>query len=368
MPAASTPPPTSVDNPLRVAFIGTGGIAAQHFAALNQRTDVRIVGMADLNEKLMHERCEEYHVPKDGVFTDYRLMLDTLKPDLVTICTPNSLHAPNTIAALEAGAHVIVEKPMAMNVAEARAMIAAAEHADRKLCIGFQFRYDPKTQYLVSQREAGLFGDIRFGRVWALRRRGIPNWGVFGRKELQGGGPMIDIGVHSLEMCHYTMGSPKPVAATGMTDTYLGNSEDATKTASMWAGWDWKTYTVEDLAVGSVRFDNGAVIHIESSFAAHHEHAQTTMDFQIMGTKGGGKWSTSEVFYDANGYMMNATPAWLPKCEWADYFTRKLGNFIDHLRTGSPMGAPAEHGLMVQQMLDAIYRSAEQGGKEVLID
>ncbi|MEM8781426.1 MAG: Gfo/Idh/MocA family oxidoreductase [Planctomycetota bacterium] len=359
---------SAVTPPLRAAFIGTGGIAAQHFIALNERDDVQIVGMADLNEKLMHERCEEYGVPQAGCFTDYHAMLDALKPDLVTVCTPNSLHAPNTIASLEAGAHVVVEKPMAMTVAECRAMIAAAEKSDRELCIGFQFRYDPKTQFLLRQREAGFFGDLRFGRVWALRRRGIPNWGVFGRKELQGGGPMIDIGVHALEMCHFTMGSPKPVAATGMTDTYLGNSEASSKVHADWAGWDWETYTVEDLAVGSIRFDNGAVIHIESSFAAHHEHVGTTMDFQVMGTQGGAKWSTSELFNDANGYMMNSQPAYLPKHGWTDYFRKKLGNFIDHLRTGSPMGAPAEHGLMLQQMLEAIYASAERGGQEVLID
>jgi predicted dehydrogenase len=294
-------------------------------------------------------------------------MLEKTRPDLVTVCTPNGLHAANAIAALEAGANVIVEKPMAMNVKEAKAMIAAAENNDRKLCIGFQFRYDPKTQFLVRHRDAGFFGDIRFARVWALRRRGIPNWGVFGRKDLQGGGPMIDIGVHSLEMCHFTMGSPKPVAATGMIDTYMGNDEETSKVATRWSDWDWKNYTVEDLAVGSIRFENGAVVHIESSFAAHHEHTGTTMDFQIMGTRGGGRWSSSELFHDANGYMMNSQPAYLPKMDWTDYFRTKLGNFIDHLQTGSPMTAPAEHGLMVQQMLEAIYTSAERGGEEVLI-
>jgi predicted dehydrogenase len=297
-------------------------------------------------------------------------MLAEVQPDAVNVCTPNGLHAPASIAASEAGAHVIVEKPMAMHADECKQMIAAAEKAGKKLVIGFQYRFDPRTQFLIDLRDQGVFGDFRFGRVQALRRRGIPNWGVFGRKDLQGGGPMIDIGVHVLEMCHFTMGSPKPVAAVGMTDTYLGN-KDSTQVKSNWAGWDHETYTVEDLAVGHIRFENGAVIHIEASFAAHHEH-NGTMDFQVMGTKGGAKWGSSEVFTDQYGYMMNSKPAFIPKEGGfggeKNFFHLKNRNFVDHVLHGKPTMAPAEHGLMVQQMLDAIYASADQGGKEVTID
>lgn len=358
---------SSSSKKLRMAFIGAGGIAAAHLKALKKFDDVEVVALADVNKKGLESRAEEFGVPTEGLFTDYQKMLKVVQPDAVNICTPNGLHAPNAIAASKAGAHVIVEKPMGMNAAECKKMIAAAKAAKKKLVIGFQYRYDPKTAFLTQLREDGVFGDIRFGRVQALRRRGIPNWGVFGRKELQGGGPLIDIGVHVLEMCHFTMGSPKPVAAVGMTDTYLGN-KPSKKIASMWAGWDHKTYNVEDLAIGHIRFDNGAVIHLESSFAAHHEHGGT-MDFQIMGTKGGAKWGSSEVFTDQNGHMMNMTPAWLPEMEggFDGFFTVKLRNFVDHITKGTPTMAPAEHGLMVQQMLDAVYASADKGGKEVLI-
>ncbi|MEO0514109.1 MAG: Gfo/Idh/MocA family oxidoreductase [Planctomycetota bacterium] len=358
---------SSPSKKLRMAFIGAGGIAAAHLKALQNFDDVEVVALADVNKKGLESRAEEFGIPTDGLFTDYKKMLKVVQPDAVNICTPNGLHAPNAIAASKAGAHVIVEKPMGMNAAECKKMIAAAKAAKKKLVIGFQYRYDPKTAFLTKLREDGVFGDIRFGRVQALRRRGIPNWGVFGRKDLQGGGPLIDIGVHVLEMCHFTMGSPKPVAAVGMTDTYLGN-KPSNKIASNWAGWDHKTYTVEDLAVGHIRFDNGAVIHLESSFAAHHEHGGL-MDFQIMGTKGGAKWGSSEVFTDQNGHMMNITPAWLPEMSggFDGYFTAKLRNFVDHITQGTPTMAPAEHGLMVQQMLDAVYASADKGGKEVMI-
>ena len=177
---------------------------------------------------------------------------------------------------------------------------------------------------------------------------------------------MIDIGVHCLEMCHFTMGSPKPVAACGMAETYMGNNEEASKIKTAWSNWDWKTYTVEDLAIGHIRFDNGAVIHIEASFAAHHQH-NGTMDFQIMGTKGGARWESSEINTDVNNYMMDMKPAYLAPNGFQEFFDFKLRNFADHVLHNKPTMAPAEHGLMVQQMLDAVYASAAKGGKEVLI-
>lgn len=359
---------TSTAQKLRMAFIGAGGIAVQHLNALKKFDDVEIVALADLNAKGLEARGQEYGLPGEALFTDYKKMLHDVQPDAVNICTPNGLHAPNAIAASKAGAHVIVEKPMGMNAKECKAMIAAAKGAKKKLVVGFQLRFDPRTTFLLALKQDGLFGDIRFGRVQALRRRGIPSWGVFGRKDLQGGGPLIDIGVHALEMCHYVMGSPRPVAASGMTDTYLGN-KPVKVPHTMWGPWDHKTYTVEDLAIGHIRFENGAVIHLESSFAAHHEHSNTLMDFQIMGTKGGAKWADSEVFTDQSGYLMDMKPGFMPKIDdgFEGYFRLKLRDFVDHITKDKPTAAPAEHGLMVQQMLDAVYASADKGGKEVLI-
>jgi predicted dehydrogenase len=356
--------PPDTDRKLRMAFIGAGGIANAHLVALQKMADVEVVALSDVSQKSMEDKAEKFNIPRDNLYTDYEKMLDEVKPDAVDICTPNGLHAPNALASLKAGAHVIVEKPMAMNAREAKQMIDAARKADRKLVIGFQYRYDPKTQFLKQAADDGLLGNVMFGRVQALRRRGIPNWGVFGRKDLQGGGPMIDIGVHVLEMCHYVMGSPKPVAAVGMTRTYLGD-KPSDQIKSSWAGWDYKTYTVEDIAVGHIRFENGAVIHIEAMFAGHIE--KDVWDFQLMGEKGGCTWSEPKVFTDNHGHMLNIAPGWLPGHQFAGFFDVKLRNFVDHVLYDKPTGAPAEHGLMVQQMLDGIYESASQGGKEVAI-
>lgn len=343
---------------LRVAFIGAGGIAGTHMRYYKDMDDVEMVAMSDIFEAGMAAKSEQYGIP--DTFTDYNTMLNKVKPDAVSVCTPNGLHAPATIAALKAGAHVLVEKPLAMNAREGKKMLDAAKRYKKKLVIGFQQRYDAKAQYLRNAVEEGQFGKVLFGRVQALRRRGIPNWGVFGRKDLQGGGPMIDIGVHVLEVTHYVMGSPKPVAASGNIYTYLGN-KPSSDVVCQWPGWDHKSYTVEDLAVGQIRFENGATIHIESSFAAHIE--KNVWNFQLMGEKGGGNWETAQIFEDRNGYMSNSEAGWLPK---VDIFGAKMRNFVEHALYNKPTVAPAEHGLMVQKMLDGIYESAEKG-KEVSI-
>jgi predicted dehydrogenase len=243
---------------------------------------------------------------------------------------------------------------MAMNAGDAAAMCRAARSAGRRLQIGFQWRFSPAAQFIRKAYDAGDLGRILYVRCQALRRRGIPSWGVFGRKEIQGGGPMIDIGVHILEMAHYMMGKPAPVSATGSCYTYLGDRKP--EVASPWGDWDYKTYTVEDLAVGMIRFATGATLVIESSFAAHIE--KDVWNVSLMGDKGGAVLDPPMLFKDGVGHMLNLSPGFLPK---TDAFQQKLQHFIDCIRTGCASEAPGEDGLLVQQMLDAIYRSAESG-------
>lgn len=347
---------------LRLAFLGAGGISRTHMDALSKMDDVEIVALGDPKRQPMEQWAEQFKVPK--VYTDWRKMLKEVQPEAVSVCSSNGAHEENAIAAMAAGAHVIVEKPMAMNVKQAQNMINAAKKYKRKLVIGFQYRYHPATTFIKESVDAGVLGDIKYARVQALRRRGIPNWGVFVRKELQGGGPMIDIGVHVLEMTHYAMGSPKPISAIGNTFTYLGN-KPSNKIRCSWAGWDFKHHNIEDLAVGQIRFDNGAVLTLEASFAAHIEKDQ--WNFNLMGTKGGAQWDPATIYTDTNGHMVNVTPAWLGKGDFGTMFASKLRNFVDYVTKNTPPTAPGEAGLMVQKMLNGIYDSADKGGKEVKI-
>ena len=347
---------------LRIAFIGAGGIAGAHMSYLAKMNDVEIVALADINEAGMAKHADNYKIPKSNLFTDYKEMLKKISPDAVSVCTSNGAHMPASIAASKAGAHVLVEKPMAMNAKEAQAMIDAAKKAKKKLVIGFQYRFSPSSTFIKKHVDAGHFGKIMYGRCQALRRRGIPNWGVFGRKDLQGGGPMIDIGVHILECTHFVMGSPKPIAAFGNCWTYHGNKKS--DVASMWPNWDYKTYSVEDLAVGQIRFENGAILTVESSFVAHIE--KDVFNFSIMGEKAGANFDPPQIFTDGDGYMVNQQPGYLPSGGFGDNFALKMRNFVDHVLYDKPTLAPAEHGLMVQKMLDGIYESAKVG-KEVKI-
>jgi predicted dehydrogenase len=336
-----------------VGFIGTGGIAHQHASNLKKVAGVELVCGADINEKNLHDFRDKQGIAR--VYADYREMLAREKAvDAICVCTPNAEHAPSAIAALAAGKHVLVEKPMAMDVAGCRAMIAAAAAAGKQLVVGYQYRFDGRTQLIRRQVDAGAFGAVLHVRCQALRRRGIPNWGVFGRKELQGGGPLIDIGVHVIEMAHYAMGSPQPVAASGSAWTYLGDKPSDVESA--WKGWDWQTYTVEDLAVGLIRFANGATLSIEASFAAHID--KDVWNFSLMGEKGGANWDPPQVFTDQHGHMFTQSPAFVPNQGWDANWAEKMRHFVEVCRDGRANIAPGESGLMVQEILDGVYRSA----------
>jgi len=346
-----------VSKTLKVGLIGAGGIAGTHITYLKKIPDVEVVAVCDIREEAARNTAAKFEIPK--TFTSYKDLLKMKEIAAVSVCTPNYFHAEPTIAALRAGKHVMVEKPMAMNAREARAMVAAAKKARKVLVIGFQFRYDARAQMIKRAIDEGRLGKILYARCQALRRRGIPSWGVFGQKKLQGGGPMIDIGVHIVEVAHYLMGTPTPVAASGNCYTYIGNKKP--EVVSNWGPWDYKTYTVEDLAIGMVRFANGATLVVEASFAAHLE--KDTFTFTLMGEKGGASFEPPQIFTDMSGYMFNLVPPLVPK---VDAFELKMRDWIESIRTGKPPTAPGEHGLIVQQILDGIYRSAELG-REVRI-
>jgi len=356
----------------RIGVIGTGGIATYQARYLQKIAGVQILAACDPDSEALKTFADEFNVP--NVFKSYKQLVTLHDLDAVIVCTPNILHKAPTIAALNSGKHVLVEKPMAMNARDAQAMVDAATNAKRKLVIGFQYRFTPVAQLVSKAVKAGSFGKILYIRAQALRRRGIPNWGVFGRKELQGGGPMIDIGVHILEAAHYIAGRPKPISANGSTYRYIGDKPS--DVASIWPHWDHKTYNVEDLAIGHVRFENGTTLTIETSFAAHIE--KDVLGLQIMGEKAGctidlanfigmeGSGNNSEplqVYTDHMDSMFTMTPNYIGN---EDFFEYKMSHFVECVRDNKNSDAPGEDGLTIQKMIDAIYRSADIG-KEVRI-
>jgi predicted dehydrogenase len=351
-------PSPDTPRPLHLAFIGGGNVLKHHMEHLKPVPDVVAYAVADVSAGSLAWAKQKFGIPNG--FTDYRRMLNELPAiDAVAVCTPNYLHAEHSIAALEAGKHVLVEKPMATSLADARRMAAVAQANRRQLVIGFQHRFDPKVRMIRKQIESGAFGRILYVRAQVLRRRGIPSWGQFGDKQVQGGGALVDLGVHVLEAAHFLIGSPAPLTATANTFCHIGDKPCGVE--APWGPWDHASFNVEDLAVGMIRFDGGTMLTLEASFAAHVD--RDVWNIQIFGERGGATFEPAQLFTDFNGYMMTSAPAHLPDMHPFEY---KMRHFADVARGRRYNESPPEHGLMVQQMLDALYASAA-GGREVSV-
>ena len=242
-----------------IAIIGSGGIAqGVHLPAYKKLQDegkVTIVAVADANEETARTAAKKFEVPH--VFTDYREMLELEGIDAVDVCTPNYLHKQPTIDAFNAGMHVIVEKPLALNAMEGQQMLDASKKAGKIFQVALNARFGAGPQAAKRFIKDGKIGDIYYARAHALRRRGVPSWGVFTQKDKQGGGPLIDIGVHILDLTLWLMDYPEPASVTGKTYRKFGNREGV---INPWGAWDPKIYTVEDFAAGLVRFKNGATL------------------------------------------------------------------------------------------------------------
>jgi predicted dehydrogenase len=342
---------------INVGIIGTGGIGVnQHMPALAKQPDVKILAVADVNEEAVKAAAERFEVKH--VFTDYKKLLAMDEIEAVHVCTPNIMHMPPTVDAFTAGKHVMVEKPIARNADEGAKMVEAGRRAKKKLMVAQNMRFDAGSQCLKRLIEAGDLGEIYFGRVWALRRRGIPSWGVFIDKEKQGGGPLIDIGVHILDLTLFLMGHPKPISCSGQAFTKIGNTPGH---VGVWGPWDWKNYTVEDYAAGFVRLDNGGSLVIESSFAANI--GEDKFCSTLLGTKGGAETSPLRVFGEDRDMLFDMTPVHLPT---VNAYEAEVRGFYDAIQNDTEPPVTGEQALNVMKILDGIYKSSELG-KEVTI-
>jgi predicted dehydrogenase len=351
------------DGKVGIGIIGFGGIArAAHAPGYRKVSDrCEIVGVADIDPAALAEaKGDRWNIPLG--FADYRELLALPEIDAISVCTPNYMHKDPTIAALAAGKHVLCEKPMAINATEAKEMLAAATAAGKKLQIGYNSRFGASAQCARRAVDAGELGEVYYARAHALRRRGVPGWGVFTQKDKQGGGPLIDIGVHITDLTLWLMGHPKPVAASGKVYTKFGTKEGVLGTMGK---WDPNIYTVEDFATAIIRFDNGATMTLVSSFIANGPDA---FDTHLFGTGAGAYLNLNATndltFYrEEFGTLTNSTAAWLPRVESSH--SEEVRVFVDAIREGKAVteygAASGEQGLMVTQIMDAIYASSDLG-------
>ena len=222
------------------------------------------------------------------------------------------------------------------------------------LQIGLHWRFTSQAQTLKRFIDAGELGDIYYGEATCMRRRGIPGWGVFTQKKMQGGGALIDIGVHTLDHTLWLMGNPKPVAVTGATYAAFGKRQDVV--SGPWAHWDANKFDVDDMGVAMVRFENGATLLLRASWAANIE--KEFSETRVLGTEGGAYMSPLCIYKEMHGNLVDITPASLPEVK---AHTQEIAHFISCVRGEQECQVVPEQVLDVQAILDAIYQSAETG-------
>ena len=337
-----------------IGVIGVG-IGRLHMQGYAECPEAQIVAVCDVNEERARQAAEEFKIPH--VFTDYKKMLKLKDIDAVSVCTPNYLHAPITIAAFQAGKHVICEKPLAMNPKEGEAMVAAGKKAGKLFMTAFNNRFRGDTQVLKRFIEDGELGDIYFAKTGWIRRKGIPGMGSwFTTKSKSGGGPLIDIGVHVLDLALWLMGNPKAISVTGSTYAMFGPKGEGR------GGWGIAEkdggFDVEDLAAAFIRLDSGATLLLEASWASHVK--QDLIYTNLMGTKGGADVDPLTIYKDIQGMPVDITP----KYQEVSGHIMEVKHFVDCLVNGTKLISTGEHGLEVTRILDAIYKSAETG-KEI---
>lgn len=351
---------------VNVGIIGCGGIATgKHLPSLKKVPEARLVGFHDMDAPRAQDAAKRFGVADAKVYASYQELLDDPTIDVVHILTPNSSHAEITVNALEAGKHVMCEKPMAKTSEEARRMVEAAKRTGNKLTIGYQNRFRPDSQHLHALCQRGDLGEVYFGKGLAIRRRAVPTWGVFLDEEKQGGGPLIDIGTHALDLTLWMMGNYKPKVVLGTAYHKLGSQANS---ANAWGAWDPEKFTVEDSAFGFIVMENGASIVLESSWALNTLQVGEARTV-LCGTKAGadmldglringeefGRLYAKQVQLGADGVdfydgSQELSAADLEARQWIECI----------LHDTDPLVKP-EEALVVTAILEAIYESSRTG-------
>lgn len=345
---------------LKFGIVGLGGIwNVGHSPDLLKHPEVEVVAVCDI----IKEKADKWGGQLNArSFTDFQEMIEKTDLDVVDICTPNLFHSKVAIAALRAGHHVFCEKPDAISPAEAQKMAAAAEKSGKTLMVMRNNRWLPQSQWLKKFIDAGEMGELYTGRCGWQRRRGIPGkGGWFTTKALSGGGPLIDLGVHFLDVAIWLMGDPRPVAVSGCTyrkfaQQNVSDSVHAQFGEAKSAG----TFDVEDLAIGFIRFDNGACLQLEFSWASNVESENTFVE--LRGTRAGATLTggnTLKIFSEGPAGLYDIAPR-LPKNPRGEH-GMMLYHFVDVLQKRARPIIKPEQGVNMIKILDALYRSAARG-------
>lgn len=363
---------------VRLGFIGCGGIAnSKHFPGVAGIEGAEMVAFCDLIEERAQKAAKQYGTPDAKVYTDYRELLKDPTIDAVHVLTPNVSHCEISCAAMEAGKHVLCEKPMAACEADAKKMLETRDKTGKMLTIGYQYRHFHVNQVAKKVVDDGWLGDIYYAEATYLRRRGVPTWGVFTDKSKQGGGPLIDIGTHALDLTLFLMNNYDVDYVVGTSFEKLGRLLDPEHQGQVnYRGeqdnWNNKTYDVEDSAMGFIKMKNGATIVLRASWAINmtaEQGANNKATTMLAGTKGGldtatdvvrlnhvvaGQPSITTVGEPVAPYIPGFSQGPAPKSLEADIWVKAL-------RGEGELFVTAEQAYTVTRILEAIYTSSKTG-------
>lgn len=348
---------------LKVGIIGLGGIAHTHIPGWEASECAEIVAGCDINPDILPVWGEAQGVSK--LTTNPWDLFEDPEIDIIDVCAPNMYHTQQVVGALDAGKHVLCEKPLAPTPDGIRQMIAARDRSGKMLMTAQHFRFKGNSRAMKAEIETGFLGDVYHARSWMLRRNLLPSRPTFIYKEHSGGGPCIDIGVHILDLTLWLMDFPKPVSVTGVARAELAHHEGA---FTSWGdGHIPEDTDVEDFAAAFVRFDNGATLNIEVSWLLHHDTPGEASHIWLYGTEGGCEWPDAK-FLSANYETKQLYNRTLQRVkDTMEPHALECVEFARAVAEGLPSPVPAEHSLYVQAILDGIYRSQDAGG-EVAIE
>ncbi len=347
----------AISKKVKIGIIGCGSIGNVHARSFSSIENAELVAFADMNAENLKKMAEQYGVK--ALYSDADDLINDENVDAVIICVPNFLHRDITVKALNGGKHVLCEKPMALNAEQAREMVDAAEKNDRKLMIALCQRFTPQSMALKSMIDDGMFGDIYHAQVVLHRRRGIPGLGGwFTTKSKSGGGPLIDIGVHVMDLTLHMMGYPRTEAVSAATYTKFGNRSDYNY-VNMWAekfSVKGGTFDVEDYATALVRLEGDMTMNLECAWAANIGEEQ--LFTMILGDKRGAKLSGGklEVFGEDCGYLAD----FVHQYRESNNFENEARHFAQAILDNSEPIASGKEVLNLQLLIDGIYSSAEK--------
>ena len=346
---------------LKVGVIGVGGIARVHMPGWAASEHAEVIAGCDIDENVLRRWGQEHGIQR--LTTKAEELFSDPDIDIIDIITPNMYHAPLAIAAMEAGKHVICEKPLAPTPADILRMIEARDRTGKMLMTAQHFRFKGSSRALKAEIDAGALGDIYHARSWMLRRDGLPVRPGFILKQHSGGGATIDIGVHILDLTLWMMGSPKPVSVTGVARTELAKQPGA---FSRWGDIP-QEIDVEECAIAYVRFENGATLVLEISWLLHHNTQGEDMQMWLYGKEGGSLWPACEIYTTSYETRQHYNRILQKTADAIEPHALECMEFAQALVDGAPSPVPAEQSLQVMTILDGIYRS-QQTGREVRLN